>query len=51
MTPFSIKADAVNDIKLNLPFADSGDIIEMYLVETLPDFEMLTDDIIRSEKP
>ncbi len=51
MVPVSINAGDVVNVEAAVPFADSGDIIEMYAVETLTDFEMLTDDIIRIEKP
>jgi len=51
MTPFAIAAGDVSDIELKLPFAQSADIIELYMVGSLSGFELLTDDIIRIEKP
>ena len=41
----------VVSVEVSVPFAESGDTFEMYAVETLTNFEMLTDDIIRIEKP
>lgn len=51
MTPFGIAAGEVSDIELNLAFAQSADTIELYMVGSLSGFELLTDDIIRIEKP
>lgn len=51
MVPVTITAGDVVNVEVSVPFAESGDTFEMYAVETLTDFEMLTDDIIRIEKP
>lgn len=51
MVPVSINAGDVVNAEIALPFADSGDSIEIYAIESLTEFEMLTDDIIRIEKP
>ncbi len=51
MVPVSITAGDVVNVEAAVPFADSGDVMEIYAVETLTDFEMLTDDIIIVDKP
>jgi len=46
ITPVLISADDIMDVDIHLPFAESKDVVELYVVENLLDFEMLTDDIV-----
>ena len=50
ITSVSISADNITDVDIQLPFAESKDVVELYVVENLSDFEMLTDDIIKISK-